>query len=259
MSRILEFPQDHALGDVYIVTEGQQPEKVEAIGSVAVPEGSRGYLMLSEPVEFGSALFDGLDDDVVASVQATSLHPTVLPALATQTALSQLAVSDAFGDAAFHEIGRLTSLQVLDVALHGAAGPGLASLVRLSLKSLRLHGDPGSALGRLASSTDLAQLHFHAQELDAAQLVALGNSPSLTGLDIELVLMPSSEDSEAVAALAELAPKLSNLSLSTADGETPLAMDLIIALLHANDELTVNGASYTAAAISRLERKLATA
>jgi hypothetical protein len=255
VTRVLSF-SDEAVGQVYVVVEGTQPSPLTAQGEVDVPPGAKAYLLLDESADPALPFLEGLDGDVVVMLQAKAVDAEGVARLATQTAVQQLSLGSPLTDETLVALGGCAAQQ-LDVTLDGPAGDGVAGLSGVA--GLRLHGDPGSVLGTLARSTTLTYLHFHADSLGLAQLRDLATATHLETLDVEVESMVDGSEADVVDALVAVASGLKSLSIQDADGASAIPSAVQVAILRSCEGLSLNGATYTPAAVARLERKLAPA
>jgi len=252
MSRALSFPGD-AVGQVYVMVEGTQPEQQAAQGTIDVPEGAKAYLLLDESADPALPFLEGVESDVVAVLQAKAVDAAGVARLAKQTAVQQASVGKA-DDAALAALAG-GSLQMLEATLVGEAGAGVAALTGLT--KLHLHGDPGEELGALARSSSLTELHFHAASLGLDHLRSLATSTHLESLDVEVESVLDDGDADVVDALVAVASGLKSLRITLADGATGLSSATMTAVLRSCADLALNGTTYTAAAVERMARKAA--
>lgn len=255
MSRTLTFPET-GVGQVYLATEGQQ-EQVAARGSINVPAGAKAFLLLGEAAPADLLFLAGLDSDVVVGVKLKQVDATGIARLARQSELTQASLGT-LRDADLVQLAALP-LAALEVTLSDLGDAGLARLAAAPLTSLTLHGNPGTALGSLAHSATLEELHLRVESLGLAQLRDLATSTHLQSLSVEVVETVDSTDADVVDALVAVASGLTALDITKADGSSGLADEVHLAVLRATEGLTLNGVTYAPAAIARLERKLVSA
>jgi hypothetical protein len=254
VSRTLCFNAPESEGEIYLMAEGQPPKQVDAQGDVLVPDGARAFVMLNDAADRDLAFLADADSDVVSGLHAEGISATGVQRLSRQSALAQLAVKGELPDDVVGVLGELRALTALDISLLGEVGPGFVSVSQMSLQSLRLHGDPGASVAAIASMSNLQRLHFHADALAVEHVEPLQKCGTLQHLDIEVT--DPSVGSDALGALADLAAILESVSVRTADGESALSVSSQVALLSRKPTLTLNGATYTPAALTRLQRKV---
>ncbi len=255
MTRVLTFA-DEQVGTVHLMSEGQAPSTLPAQGSVEVPSGATAFLLLQESAPADLGFLNGADPDLLGGLRVTNLDHEGCLRLAEQSGLRQLAVAGPLADDQLKILATHCPEQ-LDVTLSGPAGEGVAALA--GAKGLRLHGQPGAALGALTRSATLASLHFHSDSLTREQLCELAASTHLEHLDIEVDAVVEMGDPDVVSALVDVACGLASLTITLADGSTGISQAVQVAVLQRSPEVTLNGVTYTPAAAARLARKLASA
>lgn len=253
MSRVLRFP-DEPVGAVFLITEGVAPEEAPAQGEVVVPEGGKVFLFLDASAPGELPFLAGVADDVVLGAQLQVLDRVGLVRLLQQRAVTQLGIAAPLDDECVGLLAGLPELKQLEVALSGPGGPGVGA-VTARVSALSLHGDPGTALAEVARSTTLTRLQLHLDALDTASLQALAAATHLDDLAIEVGQVFDGADPAAVEALAAVASGLSTLTVVTPDGESAVAPAVLTAVLSGSDGLTLNGTTYTTAALARLRRR----
>lgn len=254
MTRRLRFPEE-AVGQVQLVADGAQPELLPAQGPIDVAADRRAVVALQASARADLSFLDGIDDDLLVGLEAKSVDADGLHRLARQTAVKTLRLGTV-DDAALAGLVGLGALEQFEVTLSEPGDSGLASLAGCPLRVLWLHGDPGTALGNLARSATITRLHIHVERLDLEALRALATSTHLEHLDVEVGQVLDTDDLDVLDALAAVASGLSSLSVKRADGGSGLSALAQLATLRGFGELTLNGGTYTPAAVARLERKL---